>query len=398
LCELHRMGLPVPPAFIITTDAYKQIMCSDELKRKAGDSTWKMDPSHIFPASFTNEVQKAMKVLEGETGRVFGGVDNEKAEGFLSTIAATLSGSPRQWKTPQFPLLVSVRSGAAASMGGMMDSVLNVGMNDKALLALIESTDNPMFAYDVYKRFLESFGNVVYGIDRSLYNSIAHRICASKGGYHTCDLVCMKEIVDEFRNLTGDVPEDPVDQLSMALFAVFNSWNNPRAVEYRELYGIDHKLGTAVTVQSMVYGNMNLSSGSGLCFTRNPCTGEKKLYGEYFPCCEGDVIADGSREPAFLEQMNPKCLEALQKIQTMLEEKFRDAQAVEFTVENSELYLLQAKAAPRSAMAAVQIAVDLVDEGLVSEREALLRINSNQLKNSRFSVVDPEYGQCFVPS
>jgi pyruvate,orthophosphate dikinase len=390
------MGLPVPPGFIVTTAAHKDIIKSDETRRTLGSDISQMGLRNLLPTSLTEECKAAMQRLERATDRIFGGTETRGA-GFISSIATAFAVSSIEWKSPHFPLLVSVRSTAPISLPGMLDTVLNVGMNAKALHSLIEATGNPLFAYDVYRRFLESFGSVVYGISRDQYETLYHsRVEESRNVSGQSDLDTVKEIVSDFLLLTGKVPDDPYDQLNMVLLAVFNSWDSSRATSYREMKEFDSCVGTAAIIQSMVYGNLNMFSGAGLCITRNPCNGERKLFGEFFPGCEGDSISKGYQEPTEIDQILPCCYESLIRIQSLLEKKFRDVQAVEFTIENSVLYVLQAKPASMSAIAAVRCAQAFATEGLLSECESLLRINANHLKMFCLPIVDNSFSKYII--
>jgi len=286
-------------------------------------------------------------------------------------------------------LLVSVRSGAVFSMPGMMDTILNLGLNDEAVKGLAKSTENERFAYDSYRRFIQMFSDIAMGLSKSKFDAILDGLKEEKGATLDTDLTAedMKVLVERYKELykkemNEDFPQEPMVQLERAIRAVFTSWNNPRAIVYRRLNEIPNNLGTAVNVQSMVYGNMGETSGTGVAFTRNPSTGENKLYGEFLINAQGEDVVAGIRTPkpiSELAEVMPEAYKELQRIANILEAHYRDMQDVEFTIERGKLYMLQTRNGKRTAHAAINIAVDLVDEGVISKEEAILRIEPNQL-------------------
>jgi pyruvate,orthophosphate dikinase len=385
LCEMSRMNLPIPPGFIITTEACNNYLnekkiqnetkkeeINEELKTTEGDS----HISNEFPQSLMNEYQHNIHLLENETNRTFG-LDQE-----------TLSSNTAM------PLLISVRSGSAVSMPGMMDTILNLGINDSIVVEVIKITKNTRFAYDLQRRFLQMYGNVVLNVDKAVYENILKKYKDKKSITSDYDLKVddLKEIIKEFKGVIA-VPDDPWEQLHMAIEGIFKSWNTKRAVAYRNIHHISHDLGTAVTVQSMVYGNMNHNSGSGVCFTRNPTNGENNSYGEYLPMSEGEEVVAGTRNPMQLGQLLhelPSIYSDLITIEKKLEVHYQDVQDIEFTVENGQLFILQTRNAKRTAIASVKIAVSMVKEKLITEREALKRIDASQMDYFLHPMIDPE--------
>ncbi|HDI46065.1 MAG TPA: pyruvate, phosphate dikinase [Candidatus Omnitrophica bacterium] len=357
LAEMTNLGIPVPPGFTISTVACKYYYQNGEK----------------WPQGLEEELNQAMRRLEEVTGKKFGDKEN--------------------------PLLVSVRSGAAISMPGMMDTILNLGLNDDTVQGLIKKTNNPRFAYDAYRRFVQMFGNVVLGIEHSEFEKILEKKKKEKGVELDTELSedDLKQLVSEFKELirekTGkDFPDQPWEQLKMAVNAVFASWNNKRAITYREIHKIPHDLGTAVNVQTMVFGNMGDNSGTGVGFTRNPSTGEKQFYGEFLINAQGEDVVAGIRTPeplAALEKRMPEIYNQLCEIFQKLEKHYRDMQDVEFTIEEGKLYLLQTRTGKRTALAAVNIAVDMVNEGLISEQEAIMRVKPDQLDQLLHPMIDP---------
>ncbi len=357
LAEMTNLGIPVPPGFTISTVACKYYYQNGEK----------------WPQGLEEELKQAMRRLEEVTGKKFGDKEN--------------------------PLLVSVRSGAAISMPGMMDTILNLGLNDDTVQGLIKKTNNPRFAYDAYRRFVQMFGNVVLGIEHSEFERILEKKKKEKGVKLDTELSAedLKQLVSEFKKLikekTGkDFPEQPWEQLKMAVNAVFASWNNKRAITYREIPKIPHDLGTAVNVQTMVFGNMGENSGTGVGFTRNPSTGEKQFYGEFLINAQGEDVVAGIRTPeplAALEKKMPEIYNQLCEIFQKLENHYRDMQDVEFTIEEGKLYLLQTRTGKRTALAAVNIAVDMVNEGLISEQEAIMRVKPDQIDQLLHPMIDP---------
>ncbi len=341
LAEMTRLGLPVPPGFTITTKA-----CNAFSK------------SGRFPPGLLKQVDEALAKVEAKAGKTFG--------------------------DPANPLLVSVRSGAKFSMPGMMDTVLNVGLNDQTVLALAEQSGNERWAWDSYRRLLSMFGRIVKDIDAHKFDAILERYKEKTEGKQDTDLPAdmLKAVVEEYKalyraELKEDFPQKPQDQLREAIGAVFRSWNGKRAVDYRNFNKIPHNLGTAANVQMMVFGNMGADSGTGVAFTRNPSTGEKELYGEYLASAQGEDVVAGIRTPfriVDLEEKYPAVYEQFAGVAAMLEKHYRDVQDVEFTVERGKLFMLQTRTGKRTAQAAVKIAVDMVNEGLISKEEAILRV------------------------
>ncbi len=358
LAEMTNVGLPVPPGFTITTEACVEYY---RLGRQ-------------FPEGLWEQVLAALRTVEEKTGKRFGDPNN--------------------------PLLVSVRSGAKFSMPGMMDTVLNLGLNDEVLAGLIRLTGNPRFANDAYRRFIQMFGRIVLGIEAQKFDEVFEAKKRERGAEKDTDLTAddLAEVVAAFKEVvrkeTGrDFPQDPYEQLRLAIQAVFESWNNPRAVAYREYYKIPHDLGTAVNVQTMVFGNMGEDSGSGVAFTRNPATGEKELYGEYLPNAQGEDVVAGIRTPlkiADLKERFPEIYRQLEEIARRLELHYKDVQDIEFTVERGKLYMLQTRAGQRTAQAAVKVAVDLALEGIISREEAVRRVKPAQVEELLKPRFDPE--------
>ncbi|MGB4504522.1 MAG: pyruvate, phosphate dikinase [Syntrophaceticus sp.] len=347
LAEMTNLGLPVPPGFTITTEACNEY--SDERKE--------------LPAGLEEQITEALQSLEKKAGKTFGGLKN--------------------------PLLLSVRSGAKISMPGMMDTVLNLGLNDRTVQALADATGDERFALDCYRRFIQMFSDIVLHVEFNVFEEVLEKY---KSRYrvqydHQLQPEHLKKIIDEYKEIvkerTGsDFPQEPMDQLKKAVMAVFESWNNPRAKVYRKLNKIPDDLGTAVNVQVMVFGNMGDNSGTGVAFTRNPATGENVLYGEYLINAQGEDVVAGIRTPQPISKLQdemPEVYEQFQKTCSLLEKHYRDLQDIEFTIEQGKLYLLQTRSGKRTASAAVKIAVDMVKEGLISKEEAILRVDPDQL-------------------
>ncbi len=357
LCMMVQLRLPVPPGFVITTEVCKRYY----------------ESGGKLPEGLMDEVGGAMRKLEGLTGKRFGDPNN--------------------------PLLVSIRSGAMLSMPGMMDTILNLGLNDGGVEGLAKRTKNERFAYDAYRRFIQMFGKIVLGIEGEKFNDIFEEHKERVGAKLDTDLKAkdMKKIVKQFKRVvrkeTGEeFPSDPLQQLERAIRAVFASWNTKRAQEYREFYKIPHDLGTAVNVVTMIFGNMGADSGSGVAFTRDPATGEKGLYGEFLFNAQGEDVVAGIRTPlkiAELEEKYPQLYKQLLDISEILERHYREMQDVEFTVEQGKLYMLQTRAGKRTAQAAVKIAVDMVGEGLIDKREAVLRVEPSQVEQLLHKQIDP---------
>lgn len=347
LAEMTNIGLPVPRGFTVSTEA-----CC-----KYYDDGEKLDSSII------EEIKSKITELEEVTGKKFGDKEN--------------------------PLLVSVRSGARASMPGMMDTVLNLGMNDEVAEGFSKVTNNPRFVYDSYRRFIQMFADVVMGFPKSSFERLFDKIKEEKNVEYDTDLSAedLKEVIriykGEYEKLAHtSFPQNPTEQLIEAVKAVFRSWNNDRAITYRRLNDIPSAWGTAVNVQEMVYGNKGETSGTGVAFTRNPATGENKLYGEYLMNAQGEDVVAGIRTPQSintLKEVMPECYEEFKRICKLLENHYRDMQDMEFTIEDGKLFMLQTRNGKRTAKAALQIAVDLVNEGMITKEEALLKIEPKQL-------------------
>ncbi len=347
LAEMTRIGLPVPQGFTITTEACTKYY---EDGKKINDG-------------IMAQIYQKLAQIEKMTGKKFG--------------------------DPTNPLLVSVRSGARVSMPGMMDTILNLGLNDEVVEGLAKLTNNPRFAYDSYRRFIQMFSDVVMQQDKSKYERILDQIKEKKGVKYDKDLSAddLKEIVKLFKKLykegqKQEFPQEPKVQLIEAVKAVFRSWDNERANVYRRMHDIPYSWGTAVNVQSMVFGNMGEDSGTGVAFTRNPATGENTLYGEYLMNAQGEDVVAGIRTPqpiAKLEEQNPEVYKEFVAIATKLEDHYKDMQDMEFTIERGKLYMLQTRNGKRTAKAALKIAVDLVKEGKISEKDALLMLDPKQL-------------------
>jgi pyruvate,orthophosphate dikinase len=357
LAEMTQMGVPVPAGFTITTDACREYF-------KSGN---------VFPEVLEAEVDAHLAALQEKTGKRFG--------------------------DSRDPLLVSVRSGAAISMPGMMDTILNLGLNDEAVQGLAARTGNERFARDSYRRLIQMYGEVVDGIDAHLFEQTLTAAKRAKGVKHDSDLGAedLAALIDRFKEIyregTGaDFPQDAREQLTRAVRAVFESWDAPRAQVYRRTYDIPDDLGTAVNVVQMVFGNKGDESGTGVAFTRDPSTGESGLYGEFLSNAQGEDVVAGIRTPqplAEMQQMLPSAFAQLLETIRRLEEHYRDMQDIEFTVEDNDLYLLQTRSAKRTAAAAVKTAVDMVDEGLISEEEAVARIDPAQLDQLLHPMIDP---------
>jgi len=363
LAEMSRIGLPVPPGFTITAQT-----CIQYQREGA------------MPPGLEEEVFAAMSVLEDKSGARFG--------------------------DPEDPLLVSVRSGAAISMPGMMDTVLNLGLNDGTVEGLARATDNPRFAYDSYRRFLTMFGDVVLGIP---HDGFEERLAATKRRAGTdrdtqIPAEALKALCEEYKAFIHErsgapFPQDPRDQLIASVEAVFRSWNTRRAVTYRDLNKIPHDLGTAVNVQRMVFGNMGDDCATGVAFTRDPATGEDRFYGEFLRNAQGEDVVAGTRTPRPIEELEKEMAGAygqLTEISRKLERHFRDMQDLEFTIMRGKLYMLQTRTGKRTGMAAVRIALEMLDEGLLDEREAVLRVQPSQLNQLLRPVFDPKEKQAAV--
>ncbi|MCI9194134.1 MAG: pyruvate, phosphate dikinase [Angelakisella sp.] len=347
LAEMTNLGMPVPQGFTVTTEACTQYY---EDGKKINDD-------------IQAEIYKNMEELEKISGKKFGSVDN--------------------------PLLVSVRSGARASMPGMMDTILNLGLNDQVVESFAKLTNNPRFAYDSYRRFIQMYSDVVMEVGKGYFEKLIDEMKEKRGVKLDTELTAedLKELAEafkaEFKAKKGfDFPQDPKEQLMGAVMAVFRSWDNPRAIYYRRMNDIPSSWGTAVNVQMMVFGNMGDTSGTGVAFTRNPATGEKKLFGEFLMNAQGEDVVAGVRTPQTIDQLKeimPECYDQFVKICNTLENHYRDMQDMEFTIEDKKLYMLQTRNGKRTATAALQIACDLVDEGMISEQEAVCMVDPKQL-------------------
>ena len=348
LAEMTNAGLPVPPGFTITTEACNAYFASNKK----------------LPRGLWEQAEKALASVEKAAGKKLGDAKN--------------------------PLLVSVRSGAAMSMPGMMDTVLNLGLNDETRAGLEKLTKNPRFAWDAYRRFISMFGRIVLGIPGDTFEHALEAKKKATGATSDADLKpeALRDLVGEFkaivrRETKTDFPTDPKEQMRLAIEAVFNSWFGKRAVDYRNAFKIRHDLGTAVSVVTMVFGNMGDDSGTGVAFTRDPNTGEKMLFGEYLTNAQGEDVVAGIRTPSKIAQMKdelPKVYAQFEKIAQRLEKHYKDAQDLEFTIERGKLYMLQTRSAKRTARAAVKIATDMVAEGLISKDEALRRVDPAQVE------------------
>ncbi len=365
LAEMTNIGLPVPCGITITTEAciefYKQNKClSNEI---------------------IEQINEYIKKLEEETGKLFGDVEN--------------------------PLLVSVRSGAAVSMPGMMDTILNLGLNDKAVVGLANKTENERFAYDSYRRFIQMFGDVVLSIPKYKFDYALDDIKEKNNYRNDTELTAenLKELVETFKLIYLDVtgtsfPQEPQKQLLMAVEAVFKSWNNPRAITYRNLYDIPHDIGTAVNVQSMVFGNMGDTSGTGVAFTRNPSTGEKNIFGEFLMNAQGEDVVAGIRTPLVITELRkimPNIYDEFITVANKLENHYRDMQDIEFTIEQGKLYFLQTRNGKRTAESALRVAVEMVGEGLITKEEAIMRIDPKSLDQLLHPTFDPETQKEAIP-
>ena len=357
LAEMTNLGLPVPPGLTITTET-----CMDYINH-----------GNKMPEGVMDEVKEALKKVEEQAGKKFGDSEN--------------------------PLLVSVRSGARLSMPGMMETILNLGMNDQTVEGMIKLTNNPRFCYDSYRRFLTMFGSVAWDIERMKFEEYIDKIKAEKGYKLDIELTAddWKSLIEPYKALikaeTGkEFPQDPYVQLEEAIEAVFRSWNIPRAVAYRNHYKIDHNYGTAVNVQTMVFGNMGDDCATGVSFTRNPSTGENKFYGEYLTNAQGEDVVAGIRTPhpiADLEKEMPEQYKQYVDIAKKLEEGYKDVQDMEFTIERGKLYILQTRNGKRTAKASVRIAVEMAEEGIISKERAIELVDPNQLYQVLLPDFDP---------
>ena len=347
LAEMTKIGLPVPPGFTITTQA-----CNDYYEN-----------NKTIKQEIIDEIEEKLSSLEKDLNKKLGSEEN--------------------------PLLVSVRSGAVISMPGMMDTILNLGLNDKTVIALAKATNNERFAYDSYRRFIQMFSDVAMEVPKYKFENVLDNYKEENNFKFDTDLTCehLKSIVEEYKaiykkEVGEDFPQDPKKQLMLAVEAVFKSWNNPRAIVYRRLNDIDNNLGTAVNIQSMVFGNMGDTSGTGVAFTRDPATGENKLLGEYLINAQGEDVVAGIRTPQHidtLKQVMPQIYQQFMDTVKTLEYHYKDMQDVEFTIEKGRLFFLQTRNGKRTAASAINVAVDLVEEGLITKEEAIMRVEPKQL-------------------
>lgn len=367
LAEMTNIGIPVPPGFTISTE-----VCTYFYKKGK------------YPAGLKQEVEEGLERIEKLTKKKFGDRKN--------------------------PLLVSVRSGARASMPGMMDTILNLGLNDETISGLLEKTNNPRFCYDSYRRFIQMYGNVVLGIEHDKFEEIINEIKGKRNVKLDIELTGddWKEIVGKYKSMikkeiNKGFPEDPYEQLWGAIEAVFKSWNNQRAIEYRKIHKIPDDWGTACNIQAMVFGNLGEDSGTGVAFTRDPSTGENVFYGEYLMNAQGEDVVAGIRTPLplskkqktdenvlSLEEANPKIYKQLIDIRKKLENHFKDMQDLEFTIEEGNLYLLQTRSGKRTAMATVKIAVDMVKEKLIDKDESVYRVKPEHVDQLLHPMIDPK--------
>ncbi len=361
LNEMTRLDIPVPPGFTLTTK-----VCNQYLENR-----------NEWPEGLEKAVEENLQRLEKTMNKGFGHKQN--------------------------PLLVSVRSGAKISMPGMMDTVLNLGLNDETLQGLIESTQNERFSWDSYRRFIQMFSNVVLGMNMEAFDEILDEKKKHAHAQFDSDLSSddLKDIVRQYKihieQKRGEpFPQDPKEQLRMAINAVFDSWNVPRAISYRTIHKIPHDLGTAVSVQSMVFGNMGDTSGTGVAFTRNPSTGERKFYGEFLMNAQGEDVVAGIRTPDSiekLEQVMPEAYKQLVDIYQRLELHYKDMQDIEFTIEKGVLYMLQTRSGKRTAQASVRTAVEMVAEGLIDKKTALKRLDADQIEQLLHPTLTPNHGK-----
>ena len=357
LAAMSNLGLPVPPGFTITTEACRHYMQAGELSGEISD-----------------QVEENLAKLEESIGKGLGDAEA--------------------------PLLVSVRSGAAVSMPGMMDTVLNLGINDDAVEGFAESTDDERFAYDSYRRFIQMFGDVVLDVEHGKFEEALESLKKKRGAGDDTDLSAedFKELIEGYKKIVEDetgesFPQDPRKQLELAIEAVFDSWDNPRATRYRKEYGLPDDLGTAVTVQAMVFGNMGDTSSTGVVFTRDPSSGEQGLFGEFLMNAQGEDVVAGIRTPkpiAEMEEFLPNAFEELLETMQRLENEYREMQDIEFTVEKDKLYMLQTRTGKRTAVAALKIAREMADEGIISREEAVMRIDPRYLNQVLHPYIDPE--------
>jgi pyruvate,orthophosphate dikinase len=356
LCEMTRAGLPVPPGLIVTTEACNAFYDNDK----------------NFPEGMWEQVKEGLKAIEEKVGKRFGDAKN--------------------------PLLVSVRSGAAFSMPGMMDTVLNLGLNEETVQGLAEQTGDLRFALDAYRRFASLFGEIVMGVAHEKFERVLDRFKSQTIGGKDTDLNSedLRQIITSQKQILGEqqaIPDDPYEQLRVAVAAVFNSWMGRRAIDYRRVNRIPDSLGTAVNVQAMVFGNMGEGSGTGVAFTRNPSTGEKKLYGEYLLNAQGEDVVAGTRTPNPISELKkelPSVYKEFVSITTLLEQHYHDMQDCEFTIERGKLWMLQTRTGKRTGAAAVRVATEMVYEKLIDRATAIQRVTPDQLDQLLHPTVDPK--------
>src|SRR5437870_3967932 len=363
LAEMTNAGLPVPPGFTIQTEACREYMRHDSVSEEVNQ-----------------QMEEALRRLEKLQAQKLGGGEN--------------------------PLLVSVRSGAKFSMPGMMDTILNLGLNDESVEALARRSKNPRFAYDSYRRLIQMFGNVVLEIPKAEFDEVFDAKKKHKKAKLDTDLdaKALQEVIEEYKKVVKkhtkhDFPQDPHQQLVMARDAVFRSWNNDRAKHYRRINSISDELGTAVTVQAVVFGNLGETSGTGVGFTRNPALGNKEFYGEFLMNAQGEDVVAGIRTPVpilELEKIMPGVYNQLRDITTRLEKHYKDMQDFEFTIQDGKLYMLQTRNGKRTGLAAVRVAIQMVEEGLITKEEAIFRVEPNQLYDFLVPRLDEKRGKVEV--
>lgn len=363
LAEMTGIGLPVPKGFTITTQA-----CLKYLEDKS------------LTQDLILDIQNHILQLEKNTGKKFGDINN--------------------------PLLVSVRSGSKFSMPGMMDTILNLGLNDQSVKALAENTKNPVFAYDCYRRLLQMFGDVVKGIEKSRFEDYLTHYKKRKNYQSDIDMQAedWMQMIEMFKEIFLEVtqepfPQEPYQQLHLAIEAVFRSWNNPRAITYRKINAIPDTLGTAVNIQEMVFGNTGSNSGTGVAFTRNPATGASGVFGEYLINAQGEDVVAGIRTPSPISQLKkdqPKIYDQFNDICHTLEKHYKDMQDIEFTIENSKLFILQTRNGKRTAKAAFRIAIQLVEDGILTKEEAIERLTPDMITQLLHPVFEETF--CSFPA
>lgn len=358
LAEMVELNIPVPAGFTITTEVCNEFYNNNQQ----------------WPAGLREQLQENLVKVEEAMGAKFGDTNN--------------------------PLLLSVRSGARVSMPGMMDTVLNLGLNDRTVQGLIAKSNNPRFGWDSYRRFIQMYADVVMGVEHQLFEAVLTGIREKRGVESDSDLTAedLQQVVEQYKAIVVDsagkmFPDDPMEQLEGAINAVFLSWNNPRAIRYRQMNDIPGDWGTAVNVQAMVFGNMGPNSGTGVAFTRNPSTGENEFYGEYLMDAQGEDVVAGIRTPqpiSTLAETKPHIYQQLVDIYKLLESHYKDMQDIEFTIQEDKLYMLQTRSGKRTAAAAVKIAVDMYKEGLIDKKTAVMRVDPNQLDQLLHKTIDPQ--------